>query len=105
MGIAVDRPELFRAFISLEGCAAASPALVSALVDNHIPLLNINGATANQTLCQSLVDSITAAGGDATQINLADIGILGNGHMMFFEKNSDDIAKVVADWIKKHVKK
>ena len=34
-------------------------------------------------------------------IKLADIGIRGNGHMMMMEKNSDDIARVIADWLDK----
>jgi hypothetical protein len=32
-------------------------------------------------------------------IHLADLGIHGNGHMMMQEKNSDAIAKVIADWL------
>jgi pimeloyl-ACP methyl ester carboxylesterase len=104
----VDRPDLFRALITLEpGAAPCSggpppPPLVNALVDNGIPYLNINSTVSPR--CQELVDGINAAGGDATQINLPDIGISGNSHMMFFEKNSDDIAKVITDWIKAHVK-
>jgi pimeloyl-ACP methyl ester carboxylesterase len=34
-------------------------------------------------------------------IKLADIGIKGNGHMMMMEKNSDEIARVIADWLDK----
>ena len=32
-------------------------------------------------------------------IRLADVGIRGNGHMMMLEKNSDDIARVMDEWI------
>ena len=32
-------------------------------------------------------------------IRLADLGIRGNGHMMMLEKNSDDIARVMDQWI------
>jgi pimeloyl-ACP methyl ester carboxylesterase len=32
-------------------------------------------------------------------IRLADHGIRGNGHMMMLEKNSDDIARVMDEWI------
>lgn len=32
-------------------------------------------------------------------IKLADIGVRGNGHLMMLEKNSDQIAQVVADWL------
>jgi pimeloyl-ACP methyl ester carboxylesterase len=36
-------------------------------------------------------------------IKLADIGIKGNGHMMMMEKNSDEIAQVIAAWLDKAV--
>lgn len=32
-------------------------------------------------------------------MNLADLGIHGNGHMQFLEKNSDEIALVIERWI------
>jgi hypothetical protein len=38
-----------------------------------------------------------------TFIKLAELGIHGNGHMMMLEKNSDDIAKVITDWLAKAV--
>jgi len=34
-------------------------------------------------------------------IYLADRGIKGNGHMFMIEKNSDEIAGVVAEWLEK----
>ena len=34
-------------------------------------------------------------------LRLEDIGIRGNGHMMMLEKNSDDIAGVLAAWVEK----
>ena len=39
------------------------------------------------------------AGVPADLIRLADLGIRGNGHMMMLEKNSDDIARVMDQWI------
>jgi hypothetical protein len=36
-------------------------------------------------------------------IKLGEIGINGNGHMMMLEKNSDDIAAVMRDWLLKAV--
>ena len=36
---------------------------------------------------------------------LAANGIHGNGHMMMLEKNNLEIARLIADWIGKHVKK
>lgn len=41
------------------------------------------------------------AGVKAEQVRLVDMGILGNGHMMFMERNSDAVAGVVGEWIGK----
>ena len=32
-------------------------------------------------------------------VHLADLGILGNGHMMMIEKNNQAIAGVMVDWL------
>lgn len=45
-----------------------------------------------------------ADGGNCTVINLPDIGITGNSHFMFQEKNSEEIASHIENWIKKNVK-
>jgi pimeloyl-ACP methyl ester carboxylesterase len=37
-------------------------------------------------------------------IKLEDVGVRGNGHMMMLEKNNQDIAKVMTDWLEKVVK-
>ena len=34
-----------------------------------------------------------------TLIRLADVGVLGNGHMMMIEKNNAAIAGVIAQWL------
>ena len=52
-----------------------------------------------------LVDRINAAGGNATMMYLPEMGIYGNSHMIMQDNNSDDIAKLVADWIKDNVEK
>ena len=36
-------------------------------------------------------------------IRLADVGIRGNGHMMMLEKNSDDIARVMEQWVARQI--
>jgi hypothetical protein len=42
---------------------------------------------------------LAQAGVESTFVRLPDVGIHGNGHMMMLEKNSDAIAKVMADWL------
>lgn len=43
-------------------------------------------------------------GGNCTVVNLPDIGIKGNSHFMFQEKNSEEIAVHVQKWIDENVK-
>jgi len=40
-----------------------------------------------------------------TWLRLEDISIHGNGYFYFIEKNSDEVAGVVLDWIEKNVDK
>lgn len=48
---------------------------------------------------------LTQAGVKHTWLRLENIGIRGNGHFMFIEKNSDQVAGVVLKWIEQNVKK
>jgi pimeloyl-ACP methyl ester carboxylesterase len=109
------RPDLFKAFIGVEartGCEfdpVATPMRVANIVAHKIAFLNINGgAEAHRSpppnsLCQAFAAQVVAAGGKATVINLSDVGIHGNSHMMMAEKNSDQIARLLVDWIDKNV--
>lgn len=45
------------------------------------------------------VEYLEQAGLSPDFYDLGDMGIHGNGHSMMEEKNSDDVAKIVADWI------
>jgi hypothetical protein len=42
------------------------------------------------------------AGIKVDYVQLAEIGLRGNGHMMMMEKNSDAIAQVIVDWLDKN---
>ena len=44
-------------------------------------------------------DAIKAAGGTVDWINLPDIGIKGNSHMMMQDKNNAEIADVIQKWL------
>jgi hypothetical protein len=48
---------------------------------------------------QCTVKYLAQAGVKSTHMRLPDVGIHGNGHMMMLEKNSDAIAKAMADWL------
>ncbi|KZV94569.1 alpha/beta-hydrolase [Exidia glandulosa HHB12029] len=48
------------------------------------------------------VEFMRQAGVNVQHISLPEVGIRGNGHMMFLEKNSDDIAALVERWVAEH---
>jgi pimeloyl-ACP methyl ester carboxylesterase len=50
-----------------------------------------------------MVDFLKQAGADAELMRLEDHGIRGNGHAMMLEKNSDECAAVLHQWITKKV--
>ena len=45
--------------------------------------------------------AIKAAGGTVETFDLPKMGIKGNTHMLMMDRNSDDIAKLVSEWIGK----
>ena len=44
-------------------------------------------------------DAIRAAGGKPDLVNLPDIGIAGNSHMMMMDRNNQQIAQVIQKWL------
>ncbi len=44
-------------------------------------------------------NAIKAAGGSVDWINLPDVGIKGNGHMLMQDKNNAAIADVIQKWL------
>ena len=78
---------------------------IANMVEYDIPFVNIGAQAARDPgLCKNLADAIVAAGGKAEVVELPDVGIFGNSHMMMAEKNSDEIAQFIVDWIDDNVK-
>lgn len=66
----------------------------------HIPVLMVT----SEASFRAPVDPCTTrflrqAGVSVKHLLLQDVGIRGNGHMMFMERNSDEIAAVLEGWI------
>ena len=55
--------------------------------------------------CQALIGRLKAAGGDAQMLNPPDRGIRGNSHMIMQDKNNQQIADLILQWIHDHVSK
>ena len=53
--------------------------------------------------CNTFVDQLKKAGGDAQMMHLPAMGIKGNSHMLMQDKNSDQLADLVIAWIDRHV--
>ncbi|KAH7156531.1 Alpha/beta hydrolase family-domain-containing protein [Dactylonectria macrodidyma] len=56
-------------------------------------------ASSHTVFDWATVSFMKQAGVDVDWLRLEDFGILGNGHLMFLEVNSDEVASVVERWI------
>lgn len=66
------------------------------------PILFLTGQASVHILYdQCLVQFLRQAGVRVTWTKLVDIGLFGNGHFSMLEKNSDDIAKYITQWLQK----
>lgn len=109
---ALRRPNLVKGYVSIEPAGFAIPAGESAATLKDVPILTVFGdyvalsAAATNWRSSALDTSaqVNAAGGDAMQIVLPDIGIVGNTHMMMMDNNSERIADLVEKWIRTHVR-
>ena len=94
---APDGPELARFWLQAEparklpNLAGLPVAVVSAEASFH----SAYDPGTVKFLCQ--------AGVDARFIALADHGVFGNGHIMMLEKNSDEVAALIARWLDENV--
>ena len=55
--------------------------------------------------CQALIARLKAAGGQAEMLAPADRGIRGNSHMIMQDKNHQQIADLILQWIDQRVSK
>ena len=61
---------------------------------------------ANSLLtCTAFAKQVTAAGGDITVLQLPNVGIYGNSHMLMQDRNNLVISKRLVQWIATHVEK
>jgi hypothetical protein len=98
-----------KALITLEPSGAPDPAKADAARLKGVPHLIVWGDFLDRVPVWSKLvvnptkwgQAIVAAGGKVDTYELPKMGIKGNTHMMMMDRNSDVIAKLVADWIEK----
>lgn len=102
---AQERPDKVRALVLIEPAAVGDAAKVAALKD--IPVLMVYGDYIAQdsrwpTIRANGVrfaEAVRAAGGSVDVVDLPDRGIRGNSHMIMMDRNSDQVAQLVQDWL------
>jgi hypothetical protein len=103
--VAEQRPDKVKAIVAVESATAGIVAKAAALKDT--PTLMIFGDYVDQhprwaTFKKIDLDyaaAVRAAGGSVDVINLPDIGIKGNSHMLMQDKNNAEIAEVIQKWL------
>jgi hypothetical protein len=101
-----------KGFVGIEPAGFGIPAGQNAATLKDVPILTVFGdylefstqSTGWLTSAQTTAGLVNAAGGNATVLPLATIGIKGNSHMMMMDNNNEQIADIIEKWVKKNVK-
>ncbi len=105
--VAQARPDKVKALILVEPAGFGDPTKAAAL--KNTPILTIYGDYIDQDsrwpnirkTQLELNQKYIEAGGSVDVINLPDIGIKGNSHMMMMDRNNMQIADLIEAWLKK----
>ena len=92
--------------IDSDGDAVESPPMISSMTPvnggrNATIALITSEASYHASYDHCIVKFMNQVGLHPTWIKLAELGIKGNSHNMMQEKNSDDIAAVIHQWLAK----
>jgi pimeloyl-ACP methyl ester carboxylesterase len=106
---ALAAPDKIKALIAIEPSGAPDPAKVDVGKLKNMPHLIVWGDFRDKVAVwrqfpiapTKYRDALVAAGGKADVFDLPLMGIKGNTHMLMMDRNSDDVAKLIHDWIAK----
>ncbi len=85
---------------------AADPATLRIPALDGLPVALVTGETSIfATFGPAIFSFLKHAGAAVERIDLPSLGILGNGHGLLYEKNSDQIFSLVHDWLQAHTRK
>lgn len=99
------RPDKIRAIVAVEPAGFGDPANVERL--KSVPVLAVYGDFIDQDARWPTIkgngiryyDAIRAVGGNVTVVDLPQVGIRGNSHMMMMDKNNVEVAGVINRWL------
>lgn len=106
---ALNAPDKVKALIAVEPSGAPDPAKIDAAKVKGVPLLVVWGDFFDKhavwqkvrTNPEKWAAAVKAAGGTVDTFDLPKMGLKGNTHMLMMDRNSDDVAKLVHEWIGK----
>jgi pimeloyl-ACP methyl ester carboxylesterase len=107
LSAALAVPDRVRAVVVIEPSGAPDPAIADASALRHVPHLFVWGDNwqdnafwrSSRPASDRWRDALAAAQCDVTLIDLPQRGIVGNSHALMADKNSDDVAGMVLDWL------
>lgn len=99
------RPDKIKALIAIEPTYAGDKTKIAMVKDT--PILVVIGDNAKthprwkgvRQISVDYCDEFKAAGGDIVLLDLPDAGIAGNSHMVMMDRNSDEVAALIQDWL------
>jgi pimeloyl-ACP methyl ester carboxylesterase len=103
--VAEQRPDKVKAIVAVESATAGNLDKAAAL--KNTPVLMLFGDYVDQhprwatfkKVDLAYADAVRAGGGTVDVINLPDLGIKGNSHMLMQDKNNAEIADVIQKWL------
>jgi pimeloyl-ACP methyl ester carboxylesterase len=103
---ALNNPDMVKALIAIEPSGAPNPERAEAARVKGVPHLVVYGDYMDTSLWPRLVpnirkwtEAVKAGGGSTDWIDLPERGIRGNSHMLMMDRNSDQVAGIVNDWL------
>ncbi len=105
--VAQARPDKVKALVLVEPAGYGDPKLVDKL--RNTPILTVYGDYIEQDARWPTIranelkflEQVRAAGGSFEVVNLPQVGIKGNSHMMMMDKNNLQVADVIQGWLEK----
>jgi pimeloyl-ACP methyl ester carboxylesterase len=105
--VAQARPDKVKALVAIEPAGPGDPRQAAKLA--NIPTLFVYGDYIAQdarwpTIRKNGVafgEEVRKAGGKVDVVDLPEIGIKGNSHMVMMDRNSDEVAAYIQNWLEK----
>ncbi len=105
--VAQARPEKVKALIAVEPAGTGDPKQAERL--KGVPTLFVYGDFIEKDARWPQIrkngiafgEAVTAAGGNVQVVNLPQAGIRGNSHMLMMDKNNQEVAALIQQWLEK----